>query len=534
MIRQVADFSEVRCNITMIYKLIRPILFTHRRMASRTTLSCLQQPRRPACTSAAQPPPKPVRVAVVGGGFAGVAASWHLLSRASKSHPVQLELFDAFGLGAGGSGAAAGLLHPFTAKGKLLWMGAEAFEEALRLVEAAEAYCDEAEGKLVWRHGVLRPARTARQAANFAKNVPNVPGVTTVGGAHCVTADKLPAIVPGLNPASLLPENIHDDTAATSGFFVPGAVVLHPLRYLAALWAACGALAAAASPASSAELLLHPVPSLAALELERGPYDAVIVAAGAAIGAIKETKDLLDLELCRGISLEMISSQSQAPRTAHSSKAAAVAHAEVAQEGVGRYPPFASSLLGSTYIAAHGSDNLVVGATKEYGIAPEEAYECCSMAQRIATGGGADAEAERALLRAAQALWPPLARGWRVAAARTGVRALPSRTPQGSIPYVGRVPQLCPVAAVEAMEGIVARTHEGEDRDVLLSSEEREHVRNWWVIGGLGARGLVYHAWLGRLTVEAALGGGEACLPQELLRWRAGGGGGGGSGCDAG
>jgi hypothetical protein len=32
---------------------------------------------------------------------------------------MQLELFDAVGLGAGGSGAAAGLLHPFTPKGKV-------------------------------------------------------------------------------------------------------------------------------------------------------------------------------------------------------------------------------------------------------------------------------------------------------------------------------------------------------------------------------------------------------------------------------
>lgn len=32
---------------------------------------------------------------------------------------MQLQLFDAFGLGAGGSGAAAGLLHPFTPRGKV-------------------------------------------------------------------------------------------------------------------------------------------------------------------------------------------------------------------------------------------------------------------------------------------------------------------------------------------------------------------------------------------------------------------------------
>lgn len=41
-----------------------------------------------------------------------------------------------------------------------------------------------------------------------------------------------------------------------------------------------------------------------------------------------------------------------------------------------------------------------------------------------------------------------------------------------------------------------------------------------WVIGGLGARGLVYHAWLGRLVAAAVLAGSDASLPPELLRWK--------------
>lgn len=64
--------------------------------------------------------PPPLRVAVVGGGFAGLAASYHLLSAAGKGErTMQLTLYDAVGLGAGGSGAAAGLLHPYTPRGKV-------------------------------------------------------------------------------------------------------------------------------------------------------------------------------------------------------------------------------------------------------------------------------------------------------------------------------------------------------------------------------------------------------------------------------
>lgn len=41
-----------------------------------------------------------------------------------------------------------------------------------------------------------------------------------------------------------------------------------------------------------------------------------------------------------------------------------------------------------------------------------------------------------------------------------------------------------------------------------------------WLLVGLGARGLVYHAWLGKLTAAAVLSNSEEGLPPELLEWR--------------
>lgn len=57
------------------------------------------------------------RYAIVGGGFAGVATAWHLLAHASS--PVSVHLFDGAGIAGGASGAAAGLLHPYSPKGKV-------------------------------------------------------------------------------------------------------------------------------------------------------------------------------------------------------------------------------------------------------------------------------------------------------------------------------------------------------------------------------------------------------------------------------
>ena len=84
------------------------------------------------------------------------------------------------GLGAGASGASAGLLHPYTPRGKLLWRGEECMKAALDLVAVAAAAVqphaamerdDSPAGaateppveQFVWRQPIMRPAVTAKQ-----------------------------------------------------------------------------------------------------------------------------------------------------------------------------------------------------------------------------------------------------------------------------------------------------------------------------------------------------------------------------------
>jgi hypothetical protein len=83
---------------------------------------------------------------------------------------------------------------------------------------------------------------------------------------------------------------------------------------------------------------------------------------------------------------------------------------------------------------------------------------------------------------------PPRGRRWRSAGVRSGMRALTPRTHLGTLPLVGRL------AA----------------------------GRRWWLVGGLGARGLVYHAWLGAITAAAVLDDDEGRVAAEGLdAWRA-------------
>jgi hypothetical protein len=272
-----------------------------------------------------------------------------------------------------------------------------------------------------------------------------------------------------------------------------------------ALWQACQDLCRAKG--GSAELRLEKVASLAAL-LGQRRWRGVVVAAGAAVGALPEAKaaglpDLL--ELVRGYSLDV------ERRRGGSGNDDDNDGRDEGESGV--YPPDAPSLLGKPYLASRGGQALVVGAAAAPAAlekpTPEDALRlCCRRREGDGDGddGGNDdnaaaatAAAERELLEGAARAWPPFAVGggnekWRVARVRSGVRAVPPRSPEGALPLVGR---------------LALRTGDDGGGDAEV-----------WVVAGLGARGLVYHAWLGELAARGLLERTEAHIPRELLRWR--------------
>lgn len=470
---------------------------------------------------------------------------------------MQVTVFDAVGIGAGGSGAAAGLLHPFTPTVKLMWRAEAAMREALHLLDVAEAAAACSSGlhePIAWRHGMLRPAGNLQQAAAYRKLwggasctgcgtspeessssgsssslrqrerqvLPDTDSrLAAVMQARCTSAEIAAALVPGVRlpaeeeaalgagPAPAGPtgaEQVHAgaeptaaDAAACSAVHVPAGVTLHPARYMNALWAACVQRAAARDDGSSVRLQVGTLDSVA--QLHKGPggpfSGGVVVAAGAAVGSLREFRGArLPLDLRQGYILDM-------HRT--SADAEAVSYLDVAP-----------SLLGSPYIASQGGQLLTIGATKSGGWSSERSLAECGRTidarhyMRVAeaaaaaiTGGtgpvvdeqGDDvAAAVYELLARGAGSWPLLLR-WSLQGIRTGVRALPKRTHHGSIPLMGRWQ-----ANIKG-----------------LTSDPPT-----WLLVGLGARGLVYHAWLGRCAALALLNESEDYLPCESLAWRQG------------
>jgi glycine/D-amino acid oxidase-like deaminating enzyme len=75
-----------------------------------------------------------MRIAVIGAGFAGLAATYYLSLKG-----FSVTLFDKKGIGAGASGASAGLLHPYPGEhGRLSWHADAAMEATRELLQVAE------------------------------------------------------------------------------------------------------------------------------------------------------------------------------------------------------------------------------------------------------------------------------------------------------------------------------------------------------------------------------------------------------------
>ena len=170
------------------------------------------------------------------------------------------------------------------------------------------------------------------------------------------------------------------------------------------------------------------------------------------------------------------------------------------------YPSSGPSLTGSTYLAAHGSEQVVVGATRQFDVSVQDALSLCDPAVAEKSSSEAQAAAEK-LLADMSGSWPAIARWntdkirYNAAVAtlciwllltklsfmgRSGVRALPPRRQAGKLPLLGRL----------------------------------QNVPDAWLVAGLGARGLVYHAWLARMLVDAIIADDDAMLLKDLTAWQ--------------
>lgn len=163
-----------------------------------------------------------MKIAIVGGGFAGLASAWYLLHHSQAG--VSIDVFDPLPIGKGVSGLSSGLFHPYVGKSaKRTARAEEKLDAAHKLFgEAARAI-----GKgITLSTGMLRPAVTHEQIADFKKCANTYKETTFWDKRRCekeVTGLTIPQSDGG-------------------GLFIKNALTLNVPLYLEGLFKACAML----------------------------------------------------------------------------------------------------------------------------------------------------------------------------------------------------------------------------------------------------------------------------------------------------
>ncbi|KAM0847481.1 hypothetical protein ACQ4PT_040835 [Festuca glaucescens] len=242
--------------------------------------------------------------------------------------------------------------------------------------------------------------------------------------------------------------------------YMPVALNVNPKKYLQALFCACQNMAekASVSPTEQKEFKLYKE-HIDNLQQLSGDYDSVIVCLGAKATLLPELTNKLPLRNCRGV----------------------IAEFQLPLETMEKYGSQSPSILSDAWLAFQGPCTVSIGSTWQW---KSDNYASSVSDEEALT-------ATQELLPKASAVYPGISK-WDYVGARAGIRAMPPLTANGSLPLLGCL------------------------NDVI---GERSNCA-FWLVGGLGARGLLYHGLVGKLTAKAVVSGDETIIPFEFTCWK--------------
>lgn len=145
------------------------------------------------------------------------------------------------------------------------------------------------------------------------------------------------------------------------------------------------------------------------------------------------------------------------------------------------YPEHSPAILSDAWLAVQGARRIDLGSTWD--------WSSRNYSREVTTEEAS--KASELLLQKASVVYPAI-NDWTVTGAVAGVRAMPPLTADGSLPLLGCVD--------EFIDG--------------------DHACKYWLFTGLGARGLLFHGWLGKLMALAVLSSDENLIPSELTSWK--------------
>ncbi|KAL5200563.1 hypothetical protein ABZP36_021766 [Zizania latifolia] len=244
--------------------------------------------------------------------------------------------------------------------------------------------------------------------------------------------------------------------------YMPLALNINPKKYLQALFFACQNMSGEASASQSfsekKECKLHKE-HINDLQQLAGDYDSVIICLGAKVSSLPELTNKLPLRTCRGV----------------------IAEFQLPSDTLQTYGSQSPSILSDAWLAFQGPRTVSIGSTWQW---KSENYSSAVSDDEALT-------AMEELLPKASAVYPGITK-WIFVQARAGIRAMPPLTANGSLPLLG------------CLDNVVG---------------ERSKC-SFWLVGGLGARGLLFHGLAGKLTAKAVISCDESIIPSEFTCWK--------------
>ncbi|GER42851.1 FAD-dependent oxidoreductase family protein [Striga asiatica] len=265
-------------------------------------------------------------------------------------------------------------------------------------------------------------------------------------------------------------ELVHDDAAqklvpnlsisSNMAFYMPEALNINAQNYLQGLYLACENLANDMSTSGHGHRKLNfHQESVESLRELAGDFDAVVVCFGARTAFLPELCGKLPLRTCRGI----------------------IAQLQLGDDVREEIQKESPSILSDAWLAVHGGRHMDLGSTWDWN----------SINHSRDVGKDEASKAIEALFQKACLVYPPV-KNWRVNGAVGGLRAMPPLTEYGSLPIIGSLDEFVDAGP----------------------------TCKYWLFTGLGARGLLFHGWFGRVLAQAVLACDEGLLPHQLTSWK--------------
>ena len=414
------------------------------------------------------------RVAIIGGGYAGLANSYKFSKVADILH-----VYDYAPVGyAEASSASAGIMHPMTTRGNVIWKGLEGLESSLAMMGNVKC----------------------KKYANICDTSVELQRVI-YSPKDFIGWQQTALIHPDLVD---IKESSTEDTAVVGKAHIKRAAVVNSHVYLKALWEATR------KNCAGAEWKNERVSNLHCLSEQ---YDAVIVACGAGVIQLQQcstehsTASTVGLERLSKIRLvrgqNLLYKRPRIPPEHDNSANVAYLSGEyvIPCDAHGHAWTYFDPTLIATQLEkgkqyaekehmqeSDSKNYLMCGSTHEH-ITPEE-YESSNGTSEQSTCTVTSAKAAVGLLGSKiTRLYPPLAESFanndmQPLAGMAGTRVVTQRSELGRLPVVGRLPGY--------------------------------NKRNVWVVTGFGARGLIFHALTAEYLYNAILSNDDNCIPHGL------------------